>query len=124
MEVKTDMNTKMEFQNINNMEKKFSPGKWTSINDGVYCEGNPMGTAYINTKKVYYGRKQAEANAKLMAAAPELLRLLQLALSDPQRVYETATANSIAKNHKVTDSLKEKAAYYQQFVDGIKNAIE
>lgn len=105
------------------MEKQFTQGKWSSSQEGIFCDGKPIGCTYVNTKEAYHGRRQAVANAKLMAAAPELLRLLQLALSDPQKVYDTATANSIAKNHKVTDSLKEKAAYYQQFVDGIKNAI-
>ena len=61
------------------MEKKFSQGKWTNCGaNSVSCDGKLI--AHACSADVRY--EQSEANAKLIAAAPELLyRLNSLVLS-------------------------------------------
>lgn len=40
-------------------------------------EGKPIGMAFVNTRQRYIGKKEAEANARLWAVAPELLEYLK-----------------------------------------------
>lgn len=56
---------------------KHTPDIWESKEEGIYAGGLPIATAFVNTSKRYIGKKEAKANAKLMAAAPELLAALK-----------------------------------------------
>ncbi len=62
------------------------------------------------------------ANANLIAGAPKLLEMLQLALSDPKKLDDTATAYWLSTKYPVTKAVQEKADYYTQFVNAIKVA--
>ena len=59
------------------MENKFTKGKLTSNQEFVYSETGIIATCYVNTSMRYIGKKEAEANARLFAAAPELLEALE-----------------------------------------------
>jgi len=68
------------------METKFTKGKWKLDRDFIYtelseviCDIDPIG---VSTKVFTRSKEEAIANAKLIAAAPELLtRLNSLVLS-------------------------------------------
>jgi len=70
------------------MDKKFTKGEWKFLDDGTYCEiqiEKPLlSICAINTNINEY-----EANAKLIAAAPEMLEMLERI----QRI------NNIAREH-------------------------
>lgn len=62
------------------MENKFTKGRLTANQEFVYSETGIIATCYVNTSMRYIGKKEAEANARLFAAAPELLEALELLL--------------------------------------------
>jgi len=62
-------------------EFKGTKGKWGFLDDGTYCEiqrKEPLlSICAINTNVVEY-----EANAKLIASAPEMFKMLEIAKSE------------------------------------------
>jgi hypothetical protein len=59
---------------------------------------------------------------RLKAQRDELLRLLELALSDPKKLDESSTSHWMAKRYPVHPTVQERANYYAQFVDAIAKA--
>ena len=58
------------------MESKHTKGEWTATQTSISDSNGVIATTYVNTAKRYIGKQEAEANAKLIAAAPELLEAL------------------------------------------------
>lgn len=58
------------------MTTKHTKGEWKSNGTFISDESDVIATCFVNTKTRYIGHKEAEANAKLIAAAPELLEAL------------------------------------------------
>lgn len=58
------------------METKHTKGEWTATQTSISDSNGVIATAYVNTVKRYIGKQEAEANAKLIAAAPDLLEAL------------------------------------------------
>lgn len=92
------------------MKAKFSKGKWV-INEEddeiiVYGTHSQDRVATCYTEGVYHfpGKPEAEANAKLIVAAPELLESCIKLLSEMGVDAETADINN-GYSHIVTDAL-------------------
>ena len=125
------------------MKTSHTPAPWTfqnfddALNDGrdfitIEHEGCPLcevrGTddmSCIEEEDEPVIAAEMLANAKLIAAAPDLLEALKIALANPQKVTEAAGAYSIAKKFPVTPELKAKADWYDRhFLSAIKKATE
>lgn len=85
------------------MSARYTPGPWVTADGYGPIEG---GTAVQSTHDSnlicsctgYYGRDGAQANARLIAAAPELLEALQMLLEFPNTGPATSAARAaIAK---------------------------
>ena len=97
------------------MEKKFTKGNWiTNINFkdynrylNIFCEGDadalPISSIWIN----FNNRCEAEANAKLMAAAPDLLEALN----------NLVLASDLSSNSPVVGN-------WNELINNAKNAIK
>lgn len=57
-------------------EVKHTPGPWTVLGEGIYCADNWFFIADVPVNFAEHSGVQ-EANARLIAAAPELLEALQ-----------------------------------------------
>lgn len=81
-----------------NMENKFSKTPWIAGDNGyVYCD-DALGSAVAKCDLEYtvaITGEQRKANAKLIAAAPELLEALELALTLLQNPSNEATNEDI-----------------------------
>lgn len=58
------------------METKHTKGEWTATQTSISDSNGVIATTYVNTVKRYIGKQEVEANAKLIAAAPDLLEAL------------------------------------------------
>lgn len=58
---------------------KHTPGEWAHTDGSIYSYGVGHGAdiATVNTDSAHFTEDEAEANARLIAAAPELLEALQ-----------------------------------------------
>jgi hypothetical protein len=66
-------------------------GKWEASGCTIYSGGNILGTTYCEGGKHGHGWEEAWGNARLIAAAPELLEALQMLM--PQEPNETDRYN-------------------------------
>lgn len=105
------------------MKEKHTPGPWYVVNESIYrrpkeeiYEFSGKGTA--GDKPIAFIMKgwqengfPVEANAKLIAAAPEMLKALQSSLSDLRSAKAVMTENSpeIAKEIQYTIEKVESA---------------
>jgi hypothetical protein len=80
------------------METKHTPGPWEAEGLGVFYDDNWVGKAVEAVGGV--GREQSEANALLMAAAPELLS----ALLDLQKEIRAAVKFDVKKHYSLMNA--------------------
>lgn len=64
------------------METKYTEGKWEIIKKGVQLIVVKESAIISLVMPNHVGIKEAEANAKLIAAAPEMLEALQILIGD------------------------------------------
>lgn len=57
------------------METKFTKGNWVNLN-GVICLKHNIQKVIANTYANAFGNEEKEANARLIAAAPDMISLL------------------------------------------------
>lgn len=83
------------------METKYTKGKWIKRNGDSDCKFDILGefgtnkTIAIIPNKCFVGDEEAEANAKLIASAPELLETLKKLKSDAEVYLKIFTTNEI-----------------------------
>lgn len=82
------------------MEKKFSKGEWsrktTKEYSDIYCNGTTIATYWNHMRN----EEELEANAKLAAAAPDLLEACIEALKHHQGAHSEI-------GHKLRDAIKK-----------------
>jgi hypothetical protein len=66
------------------METKHTQGEWAIDDNEIYSENTDHGAAIctMNTTSAHFTEEEAEANARLIAAAPELLEAMYLVVMD------------------------------------------
>ena len=100
------------------MEHKHTPGPWESMpvdagihRFGIICANDPLGTSANDIAAVWLrgGQQKTEANARLIAAAPDLLEALQavVRVADRSTVEFDAARAAIAKATRI-DAAMEK----------------
>ena len=84
---------------IRQIMPKHTPGPWETVGGlGVYTQdqpGKPVRQIVHNTKGA--DREEARANARLIAAAPEMLDLLRSIISHEDRNFITRSENAQAR---------------------------
>lgn len=85
-------------------------GEWKVKQTFIYDSVGVIATTYVNTKIVF---KEAEANAKLIAAAPELLEALIEAEKKLNSILTVCSENPSQMLQDVT---------YQKIINAIKKA--
>lgn len=95
------------------MNAKHTPGKWNTsklVNDiGIYADGSNRDLALVYKYSRSIPEEEAQANANLMAAAPELLEALQKA----KEVIE-----------RMSDEFREVAGRHASYSNGEAKIIE
>lgn len=67
------------------MEKKFTQGEWKHVNDSPYHRVELVnGRLYVASVEGALNESEEQANAKLIAAAPDLYEALELMISQLQ----------------------------------------
>jgi hypothetical protein len=66
--------------------------------------------------------EQVEANARLIAAAPELLAALKELTDNPRRVLKASAAYDISKKLPLPDRLKDDAEWYGEIMAALEIA--
>lgn len=83
------------------METKFTEGKWSIIRHG-FQNIVAVSSAYIAIVLAnHVGKKEAEANAKLISAAPDLLNACRLVMSSPRG--ETLSFQTLKALHEAIE---------------------
>lgn len=91
------------------METKHTGGDWQtskSINDiSIYSGGADLALVYKNSRGI--DEQEAEANARLIAAAPEMLSNCMATLEDLE-----------------SGNMRENSETYQMAIDNLRNVIQ
>lgn len=87
----------------------FTPGPWIMVNDRTV--NGPHGDRVASTKFSYPFPVEHEANARLIAAAPELLESLQSTLSELIRMYHEHEEMEIPNSNGLEIEAKIDAAF-------------
>jgi hypothetical protein len=66
--------------------------------------------------------EEIEANARLIAAAPELLAALKEVIANPRRVYNASVLYEISFNLPLSDRMALEAGWYGDIVSAVENA--
>lgn len=66
--------------------------------------------------------EEIEANARLIAAAPELLAALKEIIANPRRVYNAAILYDISFNLPLSERMALEAGWYGEIVSAVENA--
>ena len=116
------------------MKAKHTPGQWESCIDGIKVNQNGVKrlVAQCNYADTFFnGKEEVQwvgsyeeycANARLIAAAPDLLAALKEAISNPRRLDKAATAYYIGQKFPITERLKVDADWYASILSAIEKA--
>lgn len=116
------------------MKAKHTPGQWayvkntsgsdTKIPPYLVLENKHYDAKNIATVIPCYGltAEEVEANARLIAAAPDLLAAIKEAISNPRRLDKAATAYYIGQKFPITERLKVDAGWYASILSAIEKA--
>ena len=74
------------------MSNKNTPGEWAHTDGSIYSYGVGHGAdiATVNTDSAHFTEDEAEANARLIAAAPELLKALHTVMQDIEHAIDNS----------------------------------
>ena len=66
--------------------------------------------------------EEIEANARLIAAAPELLAALQDIIANPRKLYNASVLYEIGLNLPLNNRLAPAAEWYKRIISAVQNA--
>jgi hypothetical protein len=66
--------------------------------------------------------EEIEANARLIAAAPELLAALKEVIANPRKVYNASVLYEIGLNLPLNNRLAPAAEWYKSIISAVENA--
>ena len=128
-----------ELNNKTNNNMKHTKGPWHVYKMGNYFgidAGSGGGYGKDDKTIVTFGdsdddlmgvrgdtHEEMHANAKLIAAAPELLEALQSIIADPS-ILDGASAHQTMQKYPVTNHLKIAGDKYAKIIESIKKATE
>jgi hypothetical protein len=115
------------------MEHKHTPGKWTLVKNTSGSHSTPP---YLILEDKRYNAKniatvipyasmepeEIEANARLIAAAPELLAALKEVIANPRRVYNASVLYEIGLNLPLNNRLAPAADWYKGIISAVEKA--
>ena len=116
------------------MNTKHTPGKWTLVKNTsashsipppyIIVEDTPKNSKNIATIVPYaeMDLEEVEANARLIAAAPELLAALKEVIANPRRVYNASVLYEIGLNLPLNNRLAPAADWYKGIIAAVEKA--
>jgi hypothetical protein len=90
----------------------------------IIVEANPNNIRNVATVVPYADMdlEEVEANARLIAAAPELLAALKEVIANPKRVYNASVLYEIGLNLPLNNRLAPAAEWYKSIISAVENA--
>jgi hypothetical protein len=113
------------------MEHKHTPGKWTLVKNTSASHSTPPYIIVEDTHSkniatvIPYASmepEEVEANARLIAAAPELLAALKEVIANPRRVYNASVLYEIGLNLPLNNRLAPAADWYKGIIAAVEKA--
>ena len=113
------------------MEHKHTPGKWTLVKNTSGSHSTPPYIIVEDTHSkniatvIPYASmepEEIEANARLIAAAPELLAALKKIIANPRRADKASVAYEIGKNLPLSERMEEERQWYKQIISAVEKA--
>lgn len=117
------------------MNTKHTPGKWTLVKNTsgsqskippyLIMEDKRYNAKNIATVIPWYADmepEEVEANARLIAAAPELLAALKEIIANPRRVYNASVLYEIGLNLPLNNRLAPAADWYKGIISAVEKA--
>jgi hypothetical protein len=114
------------------MNTKHTPGKWTLVKNTSASHSIPPYIIFEDThsKNIatvipWYADmepEEVEANARLIAAAPELLAALKEIIANPRRVYNASVLYEIGLNLPLNNRLAPAADWYKGIISAVEKA--
>ncbi len=116
------------------MEHKHTPGNWTLVKNTsgsqskippyLIMEDKRYNAKNIATVIPSFGMEpeEVEANARLIAAAPELLAALKKIIANPRRADKASVAYEIGKNLPLSERMEEERQWYKQIISAVEKA--
>jgi hypothetical protein len=90
----------------------------------IIVEDTPNNTRNVATVVPYadMSLEEVEANARLIAAAPELLAALKEVIANPRKVYNASVLYEIGLNLPLNNRLAPSAEWYKSIISAVENA--